>query len=323
MGKVKYYYNPRTLSYQEVNLSFKQKVLKLFGFLSASFVMGLGLIMMAFYFIDSPKEKLLKNEIDVLSHQYDVITEEMKEMDMVLEELEKRDDNIYRVITESEPIPKNIRRMGVGGSDPYAEFKQFENNELLVSTNSKLDELKRKLYIQSKSFSELVKLVKDKQKMLASIPAIQPITNKDLSRLTSGYGYRIDPIYKTKKFHQGMDFAAPNGTPIYATGDGKIKSVKRMRRSYGYHVIIDHGYGYETLYAHMKKFNVKKGDKVKRGQVIGFVGSTGKSTAPHLHYEVIKKDHKINPVYFMHNDLPQEQFEKLIEMASTTNQSFD
>ena len=242
---------------------------------------------------------------------------------MVLDDVQNRDDNIYRVIFEADPIPKSIRKAGYGGVNRYENLKGFNNSDLITNTSEKVDQISKQLYIQSKSFDDIIELAKNKTDMLAALPAIQPVSNKNLSRMASGYGYRIHPIYKTRKMHSGMDFSAKTGTPIYATGDGKISKVRRSRRGYGNHVVIDHGYGYKTLYAHMKKYAVKKGQKVKRGEVIGYVGSTGTSVAPHLHYEVHKDGRKINPVNFYFNDLNPEEYEKMLEISSQNNQSFD
>jgi murein DD-endopeptidase MepM/ murein hydrolase activator NlpD len=281
------------------------------------------MVIIFFQFFDSPKEKILNREIKQLSTQYEVVVNKLKQVEVVLDDVQQRDDNIYRVIFEADPIPKSIRKAGYGGVNRYKDLTGYNNAELVISTANKVDQITKQLYIQSKSFDEIMELAKNKADMLASIPAIQPVSNKDLSRMASGYGYRIHPIYKTRKLHAGMDFSAKTGTPIYATGDGKIIKVKRSRRGHGNHVMIDHGYGYKTLYAHMSKYTVKKGQKVKRGDVIGYVGDTGMSTAPHLHYEVHKDGKKINPVNFYYNDLTSDQYEKMLEISSQNNQSFD
>ena len=247
----------------------------------------------------------------------------MHQVDQVMAELQEKDDNIYRVIFEAEPIPKSIRDAGFGGVNRYRHLEGFGNAELVVETSQHLDKLVKKLVVQSRSFDEVIALAKNKTQMLASIPAIQPVANDKLTRVASGFNYRIHPIYKIKHFHTGIDFAAPRGTDIFATGDGVVKVVDRESRGYGFHVVIDHGFGYETLYGHMSKFNVRPGQKVKRGDVIGYVGSTGTSTAPHLHYEVIKNGEKINPINFFFNDLTPEEYDKVIEISSQSNQSFD
>ena len=288
MAKIKYYYDTKTLSYKRIELNTFDKFKRSLGFLSASTVVGLIMVIVFFQFFDSPKEKRLKSEIENLVLQYDILSKKMTQIDLVLDDIQHRDDNIYRVIFEADPIPSSIRKAGFGGVNRYKDIRNFSNAELVIEAAKKADKLSKQLYIQSKSFDEVIDLAKNKADMLASIPAIQPIANKDLGRVASGYGYRIHPIYKTRKFHTGMDFTAPQGTPIYATGDGKIAKVRRSRRGYGNHVIVDHGYGYQTLYAHMTKYIVYRGQKVKRGEIIGYVGSTGTSVAPHLHYEVIK-----------------------------------
>jgi murein DD-endopeptidase MepM/ murein hydrolase activator NlpD len=323
MAKVKYYYDTRTLSYKRIELSGLKKLKRLFYFLIGSAFTGLIMIIVFFQFFDSPKEKRLNREIDILTSQYEIIEDKLNQVELVLDDIQNRDDNIYRVIFEAEPISKSIRKAGYGGVNRYQYLQGYSNSELIINTSEKIDQISKQLYIQSKSYDEIIKLAKNKTDMLAALPAIQPVSNKNLSRIASGYGYRIHPIYKTRKLHAGMDFSAKSGTPIYATGDGKISKLRKSRRGYGNHVIIDHGYGYKTLYAHMTKYIVRKGQKVKRGEVIGYVGSTGTSVAPHLHYEVIKDGRKINPADFYYNDLTPDEYEKMLEISSQNNQSFD
>jgi murein DD-endopeptidase MepM/ murein hydrolase activator NlpD len=323
MAKVKYYYDTKTLSYKRIELSGLNKLKRLFYFLIGSAFTGLIMVIIFFQFFDSPKEKRLNREIDVLTSQYEVVEDKLTQVEHVLDDIQNRDDNIYRVIFEADPIPKSIRKAGYGGVNRYQNLKGYSNSELIINTSDKVDQISKQLYIQSKSFDDIIELAKNKSDMLAALPAIQPVSNKNLSRMASGYGYRIHPIYKTRKLHTGMDFSAKSGTPIYATGDGKISKVRRSRKGYGNHVIINHGYGYKTLYAHMTKYIVRKGQKVKRGEVIGYVGSTGTSVAPHLHYEVHKDGRKINPVNFYYNDLNHEEYEKMLEISSQNNQSFD
>jgi len=323
MAKVKYYYDTKTLSYNRIKLSALNKLKRLFYFLIGSTFTGLIMIVIFFQFFDSPKEKRLNREIDILTNQYEIVDDKLRQVELVLDDVQNRDDNIYRVIFEADPIPKSIRKAGYGGVNRYENLKGFNNSDLIINTSEKVDQISKQLYIQSKSFDDIIELAKNKADMLAALPAIQPVSNKELRRMASGFGYRIHPIYKTRKMHTGMDFSAKTGTPIYATGDGKISKVKKSRRGYGNHVIIDHGFGYKTLYAHMKKYAVKKGQKVKRGEVIGYVGSTGTSVAPHLHYEVHKDGRKINPVNFYFNDLNSEEYEKMLEISSQNNQSFD
>jgi len=323
MAKVKYYYDTKTLSYKRIELSGLNKLKRLFYLLIGSAFTGLLMVIIFFQFFDSPKEKRLNREIDILTTQYEIVDDKLRQVELVLDDVQNRDDNIYRVIFEADPIPKSIRKAGYGGVNRYENIKGFNNSALIINTSEKVDQISKQLYIQSKSFDDIIELAKNKSDMLAALPAIQPVSNKNLSRMASGYGYRIHPIYKTRKMHSGMDFSAKSGTPIYATGDGKVSKVRRSRRGYGNHVIIDHGFGYKTLYAHMKKYAVKRGQKVKRGEVIGYVGSTGTSVAPHLHYEVHKDGRKINPVNFYFNDLNPEEYEKMLEISSQNNQSFD
>ena len=323
MAKIKYYYDTKTLSYKRIQLSKLEKIKRYLLLFSSSLFLSLAILLVFFQFFDSPKENKLKNEIKNLSTQYKVIDENMRQIEIVLDDIQQRDDNIYRTIFEADPIPKSIRKQGFGGVNRYKKSAGYSNSDIIISTTKKIDQLTKQLYLQSKSFDDIINLTKDKSKMLASIPAIQPVSNKQLSRMASGYGYRIHPIYKTRKMHAGMDFSAKTGTEIYATGDGVISKVRRSKRGYGNHVKINHGFGYETLYAHMSKYIVRKGQKVKRGEVIGYVGNTGTSVAPHLHYEVHKDKRKINPVNFYYNDLNPEEYEKMIEISLQSNQSFD
>ena len=281
------------------------------------------MIVTFFQFFDSPKEKRLINEINHLVNQYEIVDNKMSKIELVLDDIQKRDDNIYRTIFEADPIPTSIRKQGFGGINRYKELEGYSNSKIMIETSTKIDQITKQLYLQSKSFDEIIDLTKDKLSMLASIPAIQPVSNKNLKRMASGYGYRIHPIYKTRKMHAGMDFSAKTGTEIYATGNGTINKVRRSKKGYGNYVEINHGYGYKTLYAHMSKFIVKQGQKVKRGEVIGYVGNTGTSVAPHLHYEVIKNGKKIDPVNFYYNDLSTHEYSKMLEISSQNNQSFD
>jgi murein DD-endopeptidase MepM/ murein hydrolase activator NlpD len=319
MGKVKYQYNPSTLRYERVKKPGGILALQLFGY-------GCIIVLLSFaisYLWDSPKERFLKNEIRTLKFEYDLVEDRLDTLGAVLTQLQDRDDNIYRVIFEAEPYPKHERLAGIGGTERLkSSWKNLENGLLLKTTSDKLEEIKRKLVAQSKSYDEISTMIKDKEAMLAYIPAIQPVANKDLRRIASGFGYRIHPITKLRKFHWGIDFTAQAGTEIYSTGDGTVTKAKRMM-GYGKLVEIDHGYGYKTRYAHMSNYNVRAGQKVKRGELIGFVGSTGLSTAPHLHYEVMKNDTKINPINFFYHDLTDEDYQKVIELAERVNQSFD
>ncbi len=237
-------------------------------------------------FFDSPKEKALEREVQQLAIQYDLINREMGDIEHVLDDLQKTDDNLYRTIFEAEPIPATLREGGVGGVNRYNSLEGYKNSNLVVETVNRLDKIRKKVYVQSKSFDDLIDLAKNKEEMLRSVPAIIPISSKDLTRTASGFGLRIHPIYKIIKFHYGMDFTAPAGTDVYATGNGVIASVQSSQRGLGKNIIIEHGFGYESIYAHLSNFNVRVGQKVQRGDVIGFVGNTGTSIANHLHYEI-------------------------------------
>lgn len=323
MGRAKYQFDKRTLTYKRVTLSVRQVLLRILGYTAAAAVFSAIVIGLFVTFFDSPKEKQLRREIAQLELQYKVMNDRMMQVHQVLAELQEKDDNIYRVIFEAEPIPRNIRESGFGGVNRYSHLDGFANADLVIETSKHLDQLTKKLVVQSRSFDEVIELAKNKAEMLASIPAIQPVSNEKLTRIASGFNYRIHPIYKIKHFHTGIDFTAPRGTEIFATGDAIVKAVERENRGYGHHVVLDHGFGYETLYAHMSRFNVRVGQKVKRGDVIGYIGSTGTSTAPHLHYEVIKNGEKINPINFFFNDLSPEEYEQVVELSSRSNQSFD
>ena len=323
-NKTKYYYNKKSLSYEPIS-SQDNLFFSIFKYLISSLIFASIITIVLFSFIDSPKEKKLKREIHNLELQYTSIMNQMNQVELVLDDIQKRDDNIYRMIFGIEPIDPSIRKAGFGGVNRYEQYKGYNYSELIIEARKNIDQLNKQLFIQSKSFDEVIYLGKNKAQMLASIPAIQPISNEELTRMASGFGMRIDPIYKTKKFHYGMDFAAPIGTPIYATGDGIIEKIKKSRskKDYGNYILINHGYDYQSFYAHLDKVIVSKGKKVKRGDLIGYVGNTGKSTAPHLHYEVRYKKQKINPINFYHSDLTPEEYEKMLFMSSQENQSFD
>lgn len=323
MAKVKYTYDSKTLSYKKISRNWKVRLkeISLFALVSSAF--GLVFYLVADLWFESPKERRMKRELDNMVLQYDLMNGKLDQLADVLGDIEKRDDEIYRTIFEAGPIPNELRTAGFGGANRYKNLEGFNNSELLIDTRKKLDKIANRTYVQSKSFDDVVEMAREKEQMLASIPAIQPVANKDLKRMASGFGYRIHPIYKVRKMHWGMDFTAPTGTPIYATGDGKVTTQKNSRSGYGNHIIIDHGYGYETLYGHMSKVEARRGQKVKRGDIIGYVGSTGRSTAPHLHYEVIKDGRKINPVNFYFNDLSPEEYDRVLETSSHSNQSFD
>ncbi len=323
MAKEKYHYNPASLSYEKVGISFRKRMMRTAIILLVSFLYAVVVLFIAYYFFDSPKERMLQREITHYKLQYDIMNDRLDHIQTVMEDVQDRDDNIYRVIFEAEPIPSSVRKAGFGGADRYARLEGYKNSDIIIEASRKIDQIISQLYIQSKSFDEVFEMAKNKAKMLASTPAIQPVRNKDLKRLSSYYGYRIDPFYKVIKFHEGVDFSAHVGTEIYATGDGVVKRVRKSRRGYGNTIMIDHGYGYETFYAHTDKILVIKGQKVKRGQVIATVGNTGKSTAPHLHYEVRKNGRAVDPINYFFNDLTPEEYEKILVLSQRPSQTMD
>lgn len=324
MSKVKYRFNTKSLTYEKVRVTFRERFWYFMGYLATGIVFATVTILLAQKFLPSPNEKRKIREIQALQLQYEVLQSKMGKVEQVLADLQDRDDNIYRTIFEAEPLPKSIRYGGYGGSEQYKEFESLENGELIASASERLDRLTKQLYIQSKSFDEVVKLAKNKEKMVASIPAIMPLNQSDLAHaVTSGFGWRTHPIYKTLEFHPGMDFSAEQGTPIYATGDGYVERADNLAQGYGNHVVINHDFGYRSLYGHMSRIAVKVGASIKRGQLIGYVGSTGLSTAPHIHYEVIKNGAKVNPINYYYNDLSPEQYQFLVELSNKSSQSFD
>ncbi len=326
--KEKYYYDPSTLSYIKIVKSPIKKIISFFIPLLAILIIAGICSFLFFSLIDSPKEKYLKRELNNLKINYDILNKKIDQSYSILEDLKDRDNNIYRVFFEIDSIPESVRKSGFGGINRYDKLKGYNNTVLITKITKKVDILNKQLFIQSKSYDDISSLLKNKNKMLASLPAIQPIKNKNLKRMSSGYGIRIDPIYKTRKMHYGMDFSAPKGTPIYATGDGIIEKTQsafsiNSKRGYGNSILINHGYNHKTFYAHMEKYIVRKGQRVKRGDIIGYIGNSGKSTAPHLHYEVQKNGKKVNPVHYYYNDLTPEQYDEMLRISQTTNQSLD
>ncbi|HZH73601.1 MAG TPA: M23 family metallopeptidase [Mariniphaga sp.] len=326
MVKKKYKFNPDTLSYERVGISFKERIKKIVAYISSSFGLALILVIVFLNYYETPRSKELKRENQQLLSHYELMTHDLERLEKVLEDLQQRDDNIYRIIFEADPIPSSVRKAGFGGANKYTHLENFSNADLIIEATRKLDILSKEAYIQSKSYDDVLKLALNKEKMLASIPAIMPVANKDLKRTASGWGYRIHPIYKVRKMHYGMDFTAPVGTPIYATGDGKVVETggsSRTRVGYGLMVKIDHGFGYETLYAHLNSFKVKVGQQVKRGDIIGYVGNSGGSTAPHLHYEVHRNGSAVNPQHYYFKDLTPQEYERMIAISSNIGQTLD
>lgn len=323
MAKNRYRFNNKTLEFEKVQVTSKDRLLKFFSHLLTGVVFATAIILFAYNFIESPKEKMQQREIDNLVLNYEILNDRLKQVVAVVEDLQDRDDNIYRVIFEAEPIPSSMRKAGFGGTDRYASLRGYKYSDIVVNTSRTMDMIANQLYVQSKSFDEVFEMAKNKELLLAALPAIQPVSNRELRRIASYYGYRTDPFYKIKKFHEGLDFSAPVGTEIYSSGDGVVTRIERLRGGYGNYVVIDHGFSYETLYAHLSKFEVKRGQKVKRGQVIGYVGNTGKSTAPHLHYEVRRNGRPVNPVHYFFNDITVEEYDQLIELSARPGQSMD
>lgn len=323
MARNRYRFNNKTLEFEKVRITSKERLQKLASHLLTGLVFAAAVIVFAYNFLESPKEKMQHREIENLKLHYEILNDRLEQVLAVLNDLQDRDDNIYRVIFEAEPVPSSIRHGGFGGTDRYAKLLGYSHSDLVINTTRKLDVIASRLYVQSKSFDEVFDMAKNKEKLLAALPAIQPVSNRDLRRIGSFFGYRTDPFYKIKKFHEGVDFTAPVGTEVYATGDGVVTVVERLKVGYGNYIVIDHGFSYETVYAHLSKFNVRRGQQVKRGQVIGYVGNTGKSTAPHLHYEVRRNGMPVNPIHYFYNDITPEEYDQLIELSARPGQTMD
>ncbi|WP_224485500.1 M23 family metallopeptidase [Robertkochia aurantiaca] len=325
MAKVKYYYDSDTLSYRRIEPKKGKKFINISLFFIASFFFGtLSLIVLLnTNLVNTPKELSQARELKNYELQFELLNKKMAQIEDVLANIEERDNNIYRLYFEANPIPNEQRTAGFGGINRYKELEGYNNSQIIIASTKKLEQLQKRLVVQSRSLDEITKLAMEKEKLLAAIPAIQPVSNKDLTRMASGYGWRSDPFTKVRKFHYGMDFTAPRGTPVYASGDGKVVRADNRSTGYGEHIRIDHGFGYISLYAHLSKYEVRRGQKVKRGDIIGYVGSTGRSQAPHLHYEVWKDDKRINPINFYYGSLSSEEFEAMLRAASQENQSLD
>lgn len=323
MPNSRYRFNPESISYDKIRLGFRAVLLRSLAYFVGSLLIASVYYLIFAIFFDSPKEKALLREIEQLTLQYDLIQREMENIEKVIGQLEETDDNLYRTIFEAEPIPATLREGGVGGVNRFKELEGYDNAAIVIETAKRLDKIRKQVYVQSKSFEELISLARRKEEMLASVPAILPISNKDLTRTASGFGLRVHPFYKIIKFHAGMDFTAPTGTDVYATGNGEVVAVNSSKRGLGNHIIINHGFGLTSIYAHLDRAIVRKGQKVERGDVIGFVGNTGMSVAPHLHYEIKINGVNVDPVNYYFNDLTPEEYERMIEIASKTGQSFD
>jgi murein DD-endopeptidase MepM/ murein hydrolase activator NlpD len=323
MRKIKYFYNTHTLRFEKLITPFRVKLLRIFGFIAASVFTAFIIVVIAFEYIDSPKEKLMRAENEDLRQDYAVLNARLTELQKQMQELQTRDNEVYRAIFEAEPVPDSARIEEMEKAKELQYVQTLGESQLTKTLASQLNILSARLAYQEKSYQDIGEMLKNKEKLLAGIPAIQPVANKDLRRVASGFGYRIDPVYKVTKFHAGLDFTAPQGTPIYATADGRVKTSGSSSGGYGNHVVINHGYGYETLYGHMVRVKVRAGQNVKRGEVIGWVGNTGKSTGPHCHYEVHKNGNAVDPIYYFYNDLTPEQFDRLLKLAAAGNQSLD
>lgn len=322
MRKVYYIYNPQTRTYERAYPTVRQRAVNILKRLFVGMGLGAASFVLLLWIFGSPSEKELRIENSRLVAQYNVLSSRLDEALSVMKDIQQRDDNLYRVVLQADPVADAVRKTGYGGTNRYEEWMDMANADLVVNTTQKMDMLDRQLYIQSQSFDEVVALCKEHDEMIKCIPAIQPVANKDLKRTASGYGLRIDPIYKTTKFHEGMDFSASIGTPIYATGNGTVTKAG-WQSGYGRIVKINHGYGYETWYAHMNKIDVRVGQKVVRGEVIGEVGNTGKSTGPHLHYEVHVKGRVVNPVNYYFMDLSADDYDQMIQIAANQGKVFD
>ncbi|MBN8837446.1 MAG: M23 family metallopeptidase [Sphingobacteriia bacterium] len=321
--RIKYYYNTHTLRYEKVETPLRIRLLQVFGFVAASIVTGVIIVLIAFKYVDSPKEKILRQQNDDLRGNYALLEDRLKQLELQMGELENRDNTVYRSIFESEPIPDSARVKDMEKKKEVQLVQTKGESELVNEIRDQLNDLSLRTAYQSVSYKEIEGMVKNKEKLLLAIPAIQPVSNKDLNRIASGFGNRIDPVYKVRKFHAGLDFTAPIGTPIYATADGTVKEAGFNTGGYGNEVVINHGYGYQTLYGHMYRVKAKQGQTVKRGEVIGYVGNTGKSTGPHCHYEVHRNGVPVDPIYYFYNDLTPAQFDRILKLAAAGNQSLD
>ncbi len=320
--KYKFQFNAETLSFEKVETSVRSTLKTIFLHIFSSTFIGIAIFLTFFLLVDSPEEKQLKDEKKALETQYKLLSKQVDEMADVIADLEQRDDNLYRVIFQADPIADQVRHNSQIGNNRYEEMAEMGSSKIMAETTEKVDRLKRQLYIQSKSYDEITELLKLNTTKLQYIPAIQPLLNKDLTRVASGFGRRIDPIYGTPRMHNGMDFTAPTGTDIYATGNGTV-TYAGWKQGYGNTIIIDHGFGYETVYAHLHKIKVRRNQKVKRAEIIGTVGSTGKSTGPHLHYEVIFKGRYVDPLNYYFIDLTPEEYDRMIQLAANAGQVMD
>ena len=325
MKRVKFYYDSEKLAFKQIVTKNSTKIGYVMLFLLASTLFGfLGVFILSnTNFFETPKSKLLARELEIMKLNYNLLNGKIALMDEALAAIEERDNSIYRVYFNSDPISNEVRRAGLGGKNRYKDLEDFNTSDLIIGSTKKVDEIMKALAVQSVSLDEITKLAKRKALLLKSIPAIQPVKNEELKQMASGFGYRSDPFTKIRKFHKGMDFSAKSGTPIYATGDGLVKKADAKVSGFGNHIEINHGYGYMTLYAHLSKYKVRAGQKVKRGDIIGYVGSTGRSEAPHLHYEVHKNGEVVNPLNFYYGSISAKEYVLITKLANQENQSLD
>ena len=325
MSKVKYYFDSDTLSYRPITFTNKNRVSSFVLFLLSSFLFGLFILLVLLNsdWLNTPSEIAQKRAIQNYELQFDILNKKLSQVEAVVTNMQERDNNLYRVYFEASPIPEAQRLAGFGGINRYKDLEGYENSDLIINTSKRIDILTKQAVVQSKSLDEIEQLAQNKAALINAIPSIQPIKNENLTRMASGFGYRKDPFTKKRRFHWGMDFTAKKGIPIYATGNGVIKRADNRSSGYGKHIRLDHGFGYVSLYAHLSKYNARRGQTVKRGDIIGYVGNTGRSVGPHLHYEIFKDNKRINPLNFYYGNLSQKEFNALLTIAEQENQSMD
>ncbi len=325
MAKVKYYYDSENLAYRKIITKTRKKIGVVLLFLVASGLFGLlcFIVLLNTPYFETPKNKKQAREIENLKLRYAILNKKMDEVEDVIDIIEERDNNLYRVYFNASPIPEEERKAGFKDVNRYKDLEGYDNSQLVTNTTKRIDILRKELAIQSKSLDDILKMAKSKDKLLAAIPAIQPVRNENLKTMVSGFGYRTDPFTKARKMHEGMDFTAKTGTPIYATGDGVVARADNTASGYGNHIVIRHGFGYETLYGHLSRYKCKAGQRIKRGDVIGYVGSTGRSEGPHLHYEVHKNGKVVNPPNFYYGNISAVEYVAIAQLANQENQSFD
>ena len=325
MAKVKYYYDSENLAYRKIITKTRKKIGVVLLFLVASALFGLlsFIILLNTPYFETPKNRKQAREIENLKLRYAILNKKMDEVEDVIEFIEERDNNLYRVYFNASPIPEEERKSGFKEVDRYAALEGYDNSQLVTNTTKRIDVLRKELAIQSKSLDDILKMAKAKDKLLAASPAIQPVRNENLKSMVSGFGYRTDPFTKARKMHEGMDFTAKTGTPIYATGDGVVERADNTASGFGNHIVIRHGFGYETLYAHLSRYKCRSGQRIKRGDIIGYVGSTGRSEGPHLHYEVHKNGKIVNPLNFYYGNISAVEYVAIAQLANQENQSFD